>query len=237
MRCLSRKLPYCYFFIILICFSAYSQYEILNEYTVINDANGNRLSLQEFDQLMDSDNWSLKTYLKESAEIDYIQLVKKTEEDKVHEALIKPKKRSSLTQNAPDFSVIDIHNNTHSLHDLKGSIVYLTFIQFNKKNYATLLEIDRLYEKYTKTDNKVQFMVITPSDTSTINSFLKLHPVKLPIVSQPKKLLKDYEISQFPTNILINHKGEFLEYRKSSLSTEAPAYMDAAITKALRKII
>jgi len=176
--------------------------------TRIKNAEGKLISLREFDKLMDSKKWTLKAILKESKELDYIQLIKKTEADIAFEEKINPKEEKRLDKNAPNFEAIDTNGNSYSLTSLKGKIIFLHYWLTNiKHSHQYIPDFNQLFKKY-KASSKIIFLSISATRKDNLDIFLKTNTIDLPIILNPHKTFKEYP-QKYPNYILINQRGEF----------------------------
>lgn len=115
--------------------------------------------------------------------------------------------------NAPVFSVKDIQGNKKSLNSLKGKIIILNFGFIEcKPCVREMPELNNLVKKY-KNDN-VEFIGFSGNGSMQINSFLKEQDFLYNIVPNSKSVIKDYRISSYPTNIIIDQNAKVVYVTK-----------------------
>ena len=120
---------------------------------------------------------------------------------------------SLIGMNAPVFSVKDIQGNKKSLNSLKGKIIILNFWFIEcKPCVREMPELNNLVKKY-KNDN-VEFIGFSGNGSMQINSFLKEQDFLYNIVPNSKSVIKDYRISSYPTNIIIDQNAKVVYVTK-----------------------
>lgn len=125
---------------------------------------------------------------------------------------------SLIGMNAPVFSVKDIQGNKKSLNSLKGKIIILNFWFIEcKPCVREIPELNNLVKKY-KNDN-VEFIGFSGNGSMQINSFLKEQDFLYNIVPNSKSVIKDYRISSYPTNIIIDQNAKVVYVTKGLKST------------------
>lgn len=68
-----------------------------------------------------------------------------------------------------------------------------------------------MYENY-KNNSNVVFASITFDDRKKVDAFLNKHPIKYPIVSNAGEIHKLFDISLYPTNIVIDKDGKYYSH-------------------------
>lgn len=118
---------------------------------------------------------------------------------------------------APDFSFLDIEGKKHSLSDFKGK--YLLIDIWGIKCGPCLREMPKLKElKQKYKDEDISFICINFDEPREMwlkmLAKLDLHGIQLMVdKSTGKKFKKDYLINVFPTYILIDKEGKFINAR------------------------
>lgn len=200
-------------------FSLYSQ-EIpegaimINDNTLIKDLSGNKVSMNKLMDLMNSGDWAMDPVEDSDGKLLYLQLRKATEEEKqMRSEMPMPGDNANIIgENAPDFKMTDINGNIISSENTKGKIVVLNFwFTSCKPCIDEIPSLNKVYEKY-KTNTDVVFASITFNKDEKVAAFLKKNPIKYQVVSNSKDICDLFKISGYPTNIIIDKKGNYYDY-------------------------
>ncbi len=133
---------------------------------------------------------------------------------------------------ALDFIVSDLEGNTTKLSELRGKVVVLNF-WFTKCGPCVMEmpELNNLVEEFKGKD--VEFLSITFDKVELVEQFLETHEFKYGIAPNANDVITMYGVQSYPTNIVINQKGEIvlkeLGYRtniKSVLSQSIKSLLD-----------
>lgn len=192
----------------------------IDENTIIKDESGNKVEMSKFMELMNSGEWTMDLVNDSVGKLQYMQLRKATEEEKKMMAEMPMHRKSSnlIGKNAPDYKMKDINGNLISSEDTKGKVVVLNFwFTACKPCINEIPELNEVYEKY-KTDTNVVFASITFDKLDKVNSFLKKHPIKYPVVSDAKEICDLFKTTGYPTNIVIDKNGNYFDYIKGGFS-------------------
>lgn len=110
---------------------------------------------------------------------------------------------------AKDFIVTDLKGNSLKLSELKGKIVVLNFWFIKCKpcveEIPHLNDLEKLYNP-----NEVVFLAITFDKKELVNQFLNTHPFTYRIAANSNDAVSIYGVNSFPTNMVINQKGEIV---------------------------
>ena len=113
---------------------------------------------------------------------------------------------------APDFKMQDENGNNISLESSKGKVVVLNFWFASCKPCITEVpELNKVYEKYGS-DTNVVFASVTFEKENQVKSFLEKYPFSYPMVSDAKEICELFNVSAYPTNIIIDKNGNYYEY-------------------------
>lgn len=136
---------------------------------------------------------------------------------------------------APDFSLKTLRGQHFQLKEDLGPITVINF-------WATwcipcLGEMKELKKLYSSYNNKgVEFVAISvdaPKTSSKVPSFVRARQLPFTILLDPeKKAYKKLQVSEIPTLIVINQKGEIV-YRKSGFSTGDLSPVEDLITTSI----
>ena len=205
--------------LLFINFNGYSQ-EIpegaimLDENTIIKDESGNKVEMFKLMELMKSGEWTMEPVNDSKGKLQYLQLRKATDEEKKRMSEMSMQKNSSalIGQRTPNFKMKDINGNTISSEETKGKVVVLNFwFTSCKPCIEEIPELNEVYEKY-KNNTNVVFASITFDKPDKVNSFLKKYPLKYPVVADAKEICDLFNITSFPTNIVIDKEGNYFDY-------------------------
>ncbi len=117
-----------------------------------------------------------------------------------------------IGKRAPDFRMKDINGNLISSKNTKGKIVVFNFwFAACKPCIKEIPELNEVYEKY-KADTNVVFASITFDKLDRVNTFLKKHPIQYPVVADAKDICDVFKTTGYPTNIVIDKRGNYFEY-------------------------
>lgn len=169
--------------------------------------------------------------------------------DKVKAIVFRPKTEEELKIVKPDSSVksaekyISKPSKSFEVRMLKGYS-----LSFNPKNNHNIYvlnfwftacapcvvempELNKLYDKYK--DQGVKFLAITYDDEEEITKFLSKKMFKYPIAVEAESVINKYNISSFPTNIVIDRNGLII-FEENGLKFGILERLDQAIIKAMR---
>ncbi|WP_452601115.1 TlpA family protein disulfide reductase [Pontimicrobium sp. MEBiC06410] len=112
-------------------------------------------------------------------------------------------------EKALDFIVSDIEGNTTKLSNLKGKVVVLNF--WFTKCGPCVMEIPSLNNVVdTFKSEAVVFIAITFNKKDPVKQFLKEHKFDYKIAPNANDIITMYGVQSYPTNIVINQKGEIV---------------------------
>ena len=108
----------------------------------------------------------------------------------------------------PGFNLVDINGNVYNNETCKGKIVVLNFwfigCQACREEMPSLNKLVYLY----KDRKDVVFLSIAPDHPEQLKKFLEKTPFTYAAVSDINKLTETLKIYMFPTQMIINRKGE-----------------------------
>jgi len=206
----------------------------IGESTLIKDDSGNKVELPELMELMNSGEWSMDPVNDPDGKLLYLQLRKATEEEK---EMMKNMPMGAPPSNytgkeAPVFEMADINGNNISSISSKGKVVVLNFwFAACKPCIAEIPELNEVYERY-EADTNVVFASITFENKESVKEFLDIHPLKYPVVSDAREICNIFNVSGYPTNIVIDKKGNYY-YHMSGGFPEIGSQIANAIQGAL----
>lgn len=193
---------------------------MIDENTIIKDINGNQVEFKEFMDMMNSGEWTLEPVFKESGEVKYLQMKKATEADRTGiKTMPNPGESSAVIgKKVPDFSMTDLDGNIISLKELKGKVVVLNFwFTSCKPCIEEIPELNKVHQQYAS-DKEVVFASVTFNKAGEVKQFLEKHPIQYPVVADAKNICDIFEVRGFPTNIVIDRDGNYLDLTSGGFS-------------------
>ncbi len=111
---------------------------------------------------------------------------------------------------APDFKLYNQYRQKYTLKKIKGSFVYLNFV--NPNSYTCLQQLEVLKTMYEKEYDKLKIVsVFVCDDIKTMRAFVKEHKYKWDFLHCPNNdILKKYKVRVFPTYYMINPEGKLV---------------------------
>lgn len=133
---------------------------------------------------------------------------------------------------AMDFIVTDLKGNNIKLSELRGKVVVLNFWFIKCKpcieEMPLLNELKKLYDS-----NDVEFLAITFDKKGMVENFLKKNTFNYDIAPNSMDAIKIHGVNSFPTNMVINKKGEIV-LKEIGYSTNIKEVLKASIDKLLQ---
>lgn len=110
---------------------------------------------------------------------------------------------------APNFTLVDMQGDKHSLEEYKGQGVFLNFWgTWCKPCEREFPIIDRYYNEYKEKDIQVLAINIAESDF-VVQNYIDRKGLTFPIFfDKNKSVMEAYNINPLPTTILINSEGK-----------------------------
>lgn len=186
----------------------------LDANTIIKDETGKIVELHEAFELTQSGKYEMIPVNDSDGKLKYFQLERRTNKDMKDMAQMSSKEIGSdlIEKSIPNFSLVDLNGNIISSENTKGKVVVLNFwFASCKPCIAEVPELNEVYESF-KEDSNVVFASITFENREQVNSFLKKHPLKYPVVSDAKDICDLFNIIGYPTNIVIDKEGKYSDY-------------------------
>lgn len=126
------------------------------------------------------------------------------------------------------FKTSDINGNKINAKTLAGKILVLNYWFINcPPCRMEMPELNKLVEKY-KNDSLVVFLAVSLDDKSSIQAFLKTNPFHYTIVDDGRYIARDYNISSYPTNVIIDHEGK-VYFHSTGLSSSTVYWLGKSI--------
>lgn len=128
----------------------------------------------------------------------------------------------------PNFKLPDLNGKMVELSELFGKPVYLSFI--TTWSYACLAEMKLMADLYNDHKNRIEFVSVSlDKNPEIVRKYVKDKGYEWIFLYNGSgyDLLKDYDIKTFPLFILINKKGEILQYPAYKPSENIETYFQA----------
>lgn len=114
-----------------------------------------------------------------------------------------------IGDDAPNFTLVDMHDNKHNLEEYKGQGVFLNFWgTWCKPCEREFPIIDRYYNDYKEKGIQVLAINIAESDF-VVQNYIDRKGLTFPVlIDKNKSVMEAYNINPLPTTILINSEGK-----------------------------
>ena len=116
-------------------------------------------------------------------------------------------------KNFPEFRLHTMHGNTYTSEQTKGKVILLNFWFTKSTNSVALLP---MLNEFTEQYDAKEFEILSfcPDGFAIVSAFLKEHPVKYKVFEKTGNLINHQfkAVLGYPTNIILNKKGEVVEY-------------------------
>lgn len=111
---------------------------------------------------------------------------------------------------APDWNLVSSNGKMVTLSDYRGKLVLIDFFFAGCPPCIEILpDLNSLYKKYR--DQGLQIIGISSIDTKkTLEYFKERHGINYPLLLDSQDVVTEYNITHFPTFLLIDKKGEIL---------------------------
>ena len=208
-----------------------NQVEISGDIPMYN-INGDNIEPSQINDLMSSGNFIPVVFGDKNFKAKAIVFRKTTKEEK--EEMLKamsmrdPNANFVAGQMANDFIAYDIDGNKISLKSLKGKIVVLNF--WFTQCRPCIIEMPKLNELVKKYKDVV-FISITFDKKDVVKKFLSNREFNYSHITDNETILSDYNVSTFPTHIIIDQKGEIILRKVGDFIKEMDIKLDLLLKK------
>ncbi|NIJ43813.1 thiol-disulfide isomerase/thioredoxin [Wenyingzhuangia heitensis] len=116
--------------------------------------------------------------------------------------------KSNIGKKSPEFKVNTLKGRTHASKKLLKNVVVLNFwFTTCPPCKSEIPKLNQLQEKY-KSNKKVKFIAIALDNKERIQKFIAKNPLYYDLVEQGRWLAKEFGVTRYPTNIIIDKKGK-----------------------------
>lgn len=204
-------------FYTFICIQSFSQV-FLNNQSIVRDVNGKTLSLEQWQSLMNTNEYGIKESITEKGTF---QIYKLSLEEKKQQ--IESSKSLTMTKNGgpmmspffktgekiQPFSVLDINGQSFNSNELQGKVVVLNFwFVACGPCLKEIPELNQMVEKY-KNRNDVIFLAFALDKKGEILKMISKNPFNYHIIPDSKEFIQNnYKVSMYPTHLVLDKEGK-----------------------------
>lgn len=198
----------------------------------VYNVDGKRIREMELMEAFFSGEYSPEFYIDTNKDVKAICLRLTTDVEK--EKLKNDKLETELkSEEVISFSVKDIDGEVFSSEELKGKIIVVNFWFIAcKPCLMEVPELNKLVEKYK--EKNIVFLGFASDDKSKLETFLKQKEFKYNIIPNSKEISKDFNITSFPTNIVIDQESKII-FKASGLTPSTISNIEKEIDKLLQE--
>lgn len=235
----------CCFFLLLASLT-YGQTQTTNtldKNTIVKDADGTRLSYDNWRELMKTGDYNLR---RTPGSSEYL-LYKLTD---VEKAALAEARKSMKTSSAykpmpsPAFiegtpfkgeKISDINGNKFDLRNNKDKIVVLNFWFINcAPCRQEIPELNELVKQY-KDNKNVVFIAIALDQRSALKDFLRKTPFDYNIVDEGREYVDKYGVKAYPTHVVIGKDG-LIKFSALGLGANTVSWVEKTIKEEVAKL-
>jgi len=189
----------------------------LTDDTVYKDADGKTITLDKFQEYINSGDYSIDPKQDASGNVIAVGLIKLTDEDKIMASRLIEVKNEAEGFPVTPFNVTSIDGKNYSS---AGQIGKVTVIKFWFKECAPCIQempkLNKLVEQY-QGNEEVNFLAFGLDNKRDIQNFLRINPFKYDIIPSSEPTRASMNINGFPTHIVVNKEGVVSEYVQGGL--------------------
>ncbi len=229
-------------FYTFICIQSFSQV-FLNNQSIVRDVNGKTLSLEQWQSLMNTNEYGIKESITEKGTF---QIYKLSLEEKKQQ--IESSKSLTMTKNGgpmmspffktgekiQPFSVLDINGQSFNSNELQGKVVVLNFwFVACGPCLKEIPELNQMVEKY-KNRNDVIFLAFALDKKEEILKMISKNPFNYHIIPDSKEFIQNnYKVSMYPTHLVLDKEGK-VAFHTSGYSPNTVSSIENSILDKLK---
>ena len=121
---------------------------------------------------------------------------------------------------APNFALVDIEGNKHTLSDYKGQGIFLNFWgTWCKPCEYEMPYMNNQYQKYK--DQGVQILAVNVNESAlAVQNFVDRHELTFPVMIDKGEVQSAYGVGNLPATLLIDKNGEVIDIITGSMSEQ-----------------
>jgi len=193
---------------------------------------GKRIRGAEMMKIMEAGEMVIDPYIDKDKNVKLFLLRLPNEDEKKH--IMKRKINSdgadgseNIGKDITPFSVTDLNGKKFSTDELKGKTIVINFWFIGCPPCRNEIpELNKLVDKYSGKD--VVFVAFAMDDASKLKTFLGTTEYKYNIIPASDEVIKAYNVSVFPTNIVVD-KGSKISFYKVGFGPGSVEELDKAI--------
>ncbi len=185
----------------------------LDKGSIAKNVDGKVLSWFQFHKLYNSGEWgiSISKDKKTGRKIQQLKPITDREREyKKKREIFGKWKDSIIGTPAPKFEIVDMEGNNITSENTKGKPVLLNF--WFTTCPPCIKEIPALNRIYKKYKDQVVFASISRDWKEKVLKFEEKHPIDMPVSVVSQNNIDTFNINGFPTNIVIDSKGNYYAY-------------------------
>ncbi len=229
------------FFLLLLVFSGtvHAQEQprriMLDEKTVVKDAEGKSYSVMEWQQLLYK-GYALKIV---NATPPYEFLIYKMTEEEIERqmaAMPKPAETNLFTTGSEvlNLKATDMNGVKYDLKDLAGKVVVVNFWFINcGPCRMEIPELNQTVEKF-KDNKNVVFLAVGLDPVQDVKSFLKTIPFNYNIIPDGQWIANMYKVRAYPTHLILDQQGK-VAFHTAGYGQNTVYWINKSIKEALAK--
>lgn len=195
---------------------------------------GKKLDKMSAVTLLQDSSYKAEMFIDKALEVKAMVLKPKTEQEKEQEKMTMSTSNTApattATVPAPAFNTMLLNGKKAVFEPGKSQTLYVLNFWFTScvPCKVEIPELNRLVEKYK--EKNVTFVAITFENKDQVTKFLKKKAFNYSVAPSEKKLINLFKISAYPTNIIINQKGDII-FREEGLSSNIFDRLDKVIAE------
>lgn len=198
--------------LILLPLLAFSQGLEITDKTIFKNLKGDKISMDEFQEFINSGNYTIDPKMDAAGNLIELQLLKLTEEDKIMASRVVDIKSDAIDKPITPYSVTALNGKPFASEGQKGKVTVMKFwFKECKPCIDEMPKLNLLVDAYADND-EVDFVAFGLDSPEDIAAFIKHNPFKYNLVANAEAVRASMNISAFPTHIIVNKDGIVSEF-------------------------